>query len=47
MYIRLILSLSISLLYSCNQGEVIDYKEKEIINQIDSIKVEQIKIETH
>ena len=43
----LLILLCLPLLYSCQSDEVKEYEKEEIIVQIDTLNIEQIKIETH
>jgi len=43
----LIILLFVPLIYSCQFDEVKVYEKEETVIQVDTLKIEQIKIETH
>ena len=43
----LIILLCLPLFYSCKFDEVKEYEKKKIVIQVDTLDIEQIKIETH
>jgi len=43
----LIILLCLPLFYSCKSDEVKEYEIEETVIQVDTVDIEQIKIETH
>jgi uncharacterized protein YcfL len=43
----LLIFLFLTLIYSCQSDEVKEYEKEETLIQVDTLNIEQIKIETH
>ena len=43
----LLILLCLPLLYSCQSDQVKEYEKEETVIQVDTLDIEQIKIETH
>ena len=44
---QLLILLCLTLIYSCQSDEVKEYEKEETLIQVDTLNIEQIKIETH